>query len=182
MCILYIYIHYHIISYVSYTSKIQIASSFLDWEEVWTLTTPGHRKIAGGVSYAGKFGIFEFIQGHRKHLFAHSFFNSITPGSRAFFSREQPFSFQSSCRKFFRAWVWDDRAVSVVLLGKLLAQKSKNSCWSLNLFPTWIPEFFANLRHFFLPTNQPKPSLTSSRSIPSSGTSEINLPPQDRFT
>ena len=130
-CVYYIYIHYHIISYVSYTSKIQIASSFLDWEEVWTLTTPGHRKIAGGVSYAGKFGIFEFIQGHRKHLFAHSFFNAITPGSRAFFSREQPFSFQSSCRKFFRAWVWDDRAVSVVLLGKLLTQKSQSAAVDL---------------------------------------------------
>lgn len=35
---IYIYIHYHIISYIyiSYTSKIQFASSFLHWDEFWT--------------------------------------------------------------------------------------------------------------------------------------------------
>lgn len=72
---------------------------------------------------------------------------------------------------------------------KLSVLSYRESCWHRNqktAVDLWIcfqHGFLSSLQkfsHLFVgPTKKPQPSLTSSRSIPSSGTSEINLPPQD---
>ncbi len=110
--------------YISYTSKINFkkTSSLSSLSKNSSPHPPSPRVQLAGfpvpVSYAGKFGIFEFIQGHRKHLFAHrGICTSITPGrnGRDFFGFHGETTtvelsvFQSLNLK-------NDRAVSFVLL------------------------------------------------------------------